>query len=173
MSRRTVIASIIAICGLMGAGCHKEQANQAGNAASPAPAAETTAWWKTDGQTSQAKTVQLTGEPLPGWQKYAPMEKGLTAKGKEIFDNQCGSCHTFGKGGAAGPDLLGLTRRNTPEWTAKFIADPGPMVKSDPRAMEMLAKYLVEMPNLGLQPDDLEALNAYFYQEDDAAVNQK
>ena len=175
MPTKSLIGVFVLICGLLGAGCDKEQAKPAQtNAAAPAPAPEATAWWKTEGQTTgQTGAAKLTGEPLPGWKKYAPVNQALAAKGEVIFTSECASCHTFGKGGAAGPDLQGLTHLDTPDWVAKFVADPTPMVKSDPHAKELMAKYLVEMPNMNLKPEELEALNAFFYKQDDTAVHGK
>jgi hypothetical protein len=65
-----------------------------------------------------------------------------------------------------GPDLKGLTSRVEPEWSTAFMKDPAPMLESDPHAKEMLAKYLVKMPNLSLSPDQLAALTEYLREQD-------
>jgi hypothetical protein len=53
------------------------------------------------------------------------------------------------------------------------MADPGPMLESDPRAKDMLATYLVKMPNLHLAPDQIAALKDYFRQQDAQVASQK
>lgn len=149
---------------LIGLGCSREKAPEA----TASPASEGTAWWKTEASPGQGgKQGRLAGEPLPGWKALPPLRPELAAKGQEIFTAKgCVSCHSFGKGPVVGPDLLGLSRRIGPEWVKRFISDPTAMLESDARAKEMLAKYLVKMPNLNLKPEEIRALLDYFRQQD-------
>jgi mono/diheme cytochrome c family protein len=170
MQSPTLLAISVVFVALAAAGCHKEEASQPQTKQS---APEATAWWKTEGQGGgQTAAAKLTGESLPGWKKYAA-NTALVSQGKELFNRECASCHTFGKGATAGPDLQGVTHRDTPEWTAQFMGAPEKMVNSDPHAKELITKYLVQMPNMHLKADELEAVNAYFFQQDEAAVHGK
>jgi len=162
MPIKTIFGIFVVASALAAAACSKEEAK---TAQATAPAAEATAWWKTEPEPGMQKaSAKVTGDALPGWDKV----NASAAKGKEVFDSNCASCHTFGKGAAAGPDLLGVTHRDTPEWTANFITAPENMVKSDPHAKELMNKYLVQMPNMHLKPEDVQSINAYFRQQDQA-----
>ena len=43
---------------------------------------------------------------------------------KELFDQQCASCHTIGGGDSGGPDLKGIVAKRPADWLVKVIAEP-------------------------------------------------
>jgi cytochrome c2 len=58
----------------------------------------------------------------------------------EFFDDDCRACHTIGGGPAVGPDLKGVTARQSREWITRFILDPQKVVDSgDPYAKQLVA----------------------------------
>jgi cytochrome c2 len=57
-----------------------------------------------------------------------------------FFEDDCQACHTIGGGPAVGPDLKGVTSRQTREWLTRFILDPQKVVDSeDPYAKQLVA----------------------------------
>jgi mono/diheme cytochrome c family protein len=82
--------------------------------------------------------------------------------GQAIFDQKCAGCHTIGGGDLAGPDLQGLADRRDQAWVEAFVRDPAAVIESgDPIAKELLDKYGVVMPNLGVSDAQLAALVAF------------
>ena len=89
---------------------------------------------------------------------------GDAAKGKAIFDLQCSVCHTIGGGTKLGPDLKGVTGLRSEAWLRDFISNPDHMIKSgDPVAKSLLKQFNgLEMPSLGLSPEQVGEIIAYF-----------
>ncbi len=91
-------------------------------------------------------------------------------KGKEIFSEKCALCHTVGGGKKVGPDLRGATERHPKSWLFAFIADPEKMfADNDPTAVGLLNEYKIKMPNIGLSPDDINAVISYLETQAGAA----
>ena len=149
MMRAFAVSAIVLLLG-----CSEQQASTTSEEAAPK---DGTAWWKTEGQVqAEAASTGLEGEPMAGWKELPAVDPALVATGEKIFQAKgCNSCHSIGKGQVVGPDLLGLTRRAELDWVKRFVADPAPMLESDPRAKELLGKYLVKMPSLGLKSDEI------------------
>jgi protein SCO1/2 len=84
-------------------------------------------------------------------------------RGGYLFHNQCGACHTIGKGDGLGPDLMGVTKHREAGWLSAFIARPDQMLaKKDPVATALYAKYKqMKMPNLRLTDQDVNAIVRY------------
>ncbi len=89
---------------------------------------------------------------------------GDAAKGKSIFDSQCSVCHTIGGGTKLGPDLKGVTSLRSEAWLRDFISNPDHMIKSGDSAANSLLKEFhgLEMPALGLSPEQVGDVIAYF-----------
>ncbi|HTF80360.1 MAG TPA: cytochrome c [Cytophagales bacterium] len=89
---------------------------------------------------------------------------GDAFKGKELFENNCASCHNIHKS-MVGPALKGiLTRRELP-WIVKWVQNPAKVVASkDPYALKLVADY--ESAGLmtgfaALKKADIENIIAY------------
>jgi len=94
-------------------------------------------------------------------------ESAEVAKGKELFQSKgCVACHTIGSGKLTGPDLKGVTERRQEEWLKQWIKSPDTMVFSDPIAKELLAEYMVPMPNQGLTDQEVIEVITYLKYED-------
>lgn len=82
--------------------------------------------------------------------------------GKELFEAQCAGCHTIGGGDGVGPDLEGVGAVRPAEWLVRVIAEPDKMTaRKDPARMELIKKFGMEMPNLGISRDDAQKIVTY------------
>jgi nitrite reductase (NO-forming) len=83
---------------------------------------------------------------------------------KTSFESKCVACHAIagGEGVKLGPDLLGVTRRRSDDWIAKFLRSPEEMLATDPTAKALLAKYKVPMPNQNLSEAEIRGYLKYF-----------
>lgn len=91
-----------------------------------------------------------------------PALSAQEAAGRATFEEKCVACHTTGSDRLVGPGLAGVTERRDHNWIVEFITNPDGMIaRGDPIATELLAEYLVPMPNLGLTSGQAEAVIAY------------
>jgi len=111
----------------------------------------------------------MIGGLLDGWRSnrpeasYAQASELSVPRGEYLFRTRCAACHTVGQGDRVGPDLMGVTRARDRAWLSRFIAFPDRMLEEgDPITAELYARYKqVKMPNLGVGPEDVEALIEY------------
>lgn len=87
---------------------------------------------------------------------------------ESLFQTNCAACHTISGGDTIGPDLAGVTTRRDRDWLTRWITNPPEMVADgDPIATELLAAFNgVQMPALPISAEDIEALIAYFEEQD-------
>jgi len=80
-----------------------------------------------------------------------------------LFTTMCAPCHTIGGGDGVGPDLAGVTARRERDWLLKWIAKPDEVLAAnDPIALDLYEQFnRIAMPNLNLDPDQVELLVAY------------
>jgi protein SCO1/2 len=98
--------------------------------------------------------------------------------GEALFIKACSTCHSIGRGDLVGPDLKDIAIRRTKDWLVKFIMNPQQMLsQKDPLTIEISSRYPgVSMPNLGLQPNDVDDLLSYISQRsaaDNVASSKK
>jgi len=90
-------------------------------------------------------------------------------RGEQLFkDKGCSACHAFGKKVTC-PDLAGVTHRRTAEWIENQILHPEIMVKTDPIAHDLFAKFMLQMPNQKLTPEQAKDVIAFFRHKDHEA----
>lgn len=100
-------------------------------------------------------------------EKYEPkrfLKFGDAAHGKELFDNNCASCHNIHKV-MVGPALKGILERRKMNWIIRWVHNPAQMVASkDPYAMKLAKEYQSAgiMTGFGaLKKKDIEDIMAY------------
>ncbi len=91
------------------------------------------------------------------------LAQATAADGQALFQQDCTACHTIGKGVLVGPDLQGVTQRQSVDWIKAFITAPDKVIASgDPVAVQLVKTHNnIQMPNLGLSPTQVDALVAY------------
>ena len=107
--------------------------------------------------------------PKKAAESPSPGPEGLTSaespvdRGKILFESKgCSDCHTIGKGGEAGPDLLGVSEKREAAWLKKMIRTPEEMEKTDPIAKKLFLEYKeLGMPTAGLSEEEAEAILKY------------
>lgn len=96
------------------------------------------------------------------------------AKGRELFQNNCKSCHTIQKQ-MVGPALSGILYRRTEDWTISFIKNPAKVIASgDPYAKNLFAQYQSAgiMPGLGaFKDEEIRSIIYYIMLEDFEGVD--
>jgi mono/diheme cytochrome c family protein len=96
------------------------------------------------------------------------LDQGLAAKGKEVYDVLCYSCHKLTSERVVGPGWAGVTTRRTPEWIMNFSTNTDEMLNKDPAAQAMLEICLIRMPNQNLS--DEQARNVYEFMRQNDGV---
>ncbi len=86
--------------------------------------------------------------------KLGPIDQGMVAKGKELYDLKCQACHSLGTNRVVGPGWKGLADQRKPEWIMNMIIHTDAMLENDAEAQAMLEECLVRMPNQNLSKDD-------------------
>lgn len=118
--------------------------------------------WRRAGLAALAVAVAVVVGPLSAG-------AGAAEDGQAVFDQLCKGCHTIGGGDLTGPDLEGLVDRREGAWVERFIREPDAVIaEGDPIAKELVAKYGVPMPNLGVSDAQLAALVAFLGFADEA-----
>ena len=88
------------------------------------------------------------------------MDAHEVAEGKKRFEQVCASCH---KADAryVGPALGGVVGRRTPEYVMNMILAPDTMVARHPEAKALFGSFMMQMPRLGLTPEQAQEVMEY------------
>lgn len=94
--------------------------------------------------------------------------QGSGGQGQAVFAAQCSSCHTIGGGPLVGPDLEGVTGRQSVAWLLEWIQSPDEVIaRNDPYATALLQEFNnIQMPNLDLSTGQVEDVLAYLENPD-------
>jgi protein SCO1/2 len=131
-------------------------------------------WMRVSALDNPAFTARLITDRLGGPEMVRPAKsyaeaKPLTTKrdsGDYLFKSLCSSCHTVGQGTKIGPDLAeGLTTHGR-DWMAEYTLRPDAVrAKKDPIAAMLQERFReVRMPNLSLNPGEVDAILGYVEQ---------
>ena len=118
--------------------------------------------------TTEAKTKAVANEPNIGIGPIkkidlpAEIDADMAAKGKDIFELKCNSCHKPAEK-FIGPAPQGILERRTPEWVMNMILNPEEMVLQDSIAKALLIEYnMAPMANQGITEEEARQLLEYF-----------
>lgn len=93
------------------------------------------------------------------------IDQKMADTGKTVFTNKCSACHKIGER-YVGPDLGGITKRRTAQWTMNMIINPAEMLEKDETAQELLGEFMVPMTFQNVSKEDVRAIYEYFRTED-------
>lgn len=156
MNRTLPAVLVVAVLAL--AGCGSKSGT--GSTDASAPSAGATATPSSSGWTPPGN---INAGPVAA---DTPIDQARVEQGETLFKTKgCSACHAFGHRGA-GPDLAGVTRRQSALWMTSQILHPDVMTKQDPTSRALFAQFMLQMPNQGLTPDEAKSVIEYFKHQD-------
>ena len=83
--------------------------------------------------------------------------------GSDLFTQNCGACHSVGKGKLVGPDLKGVQDRHTDAWLVKWITSSQSLVNAkDKDAMKLFQENnQIVMPDQALNSSQIQSILGY------------
>ena len=102
-----------------------------------------------------------------------PMDAGMIATGKGIYEMKCSACHKLTDQRVVGPGWAGVTNSRRPEWIMNMITNVDVMLEEDPEARKMLEECLTRMPNQGVSTDDARGIVEFMRNNDVEQVGSK
>lgn len=116
--------------------------------------------------------AEHTGDNPEGIGKFkdvqlsASLDKQKAAKGKEVYDMKCSSCHKLTGEKLVGPGWKDVTVRRRPAWILNFTTNVDEMIDKDKVAQGLLEVCMVRMPNQNLSDDDAYAVLEFMREND-------
>lgn len=95
-----------------------------------------------------------------------PLDAGMIASGKKIYDVKCSACHKLTSEKLVGPGWKGVTDRRKPEWIMNFVTNTDEMITKDPNAQALLEQCMVRMPNQNLTDDEARSVLEFMREND-------
>ncbi len=124
-------------------------------------------WMQTSALDNPAYTARIISTWFSSW-KGTPAARsyanapaiGKRDDGEYLYRSLCANCHSVGDGDRIGPDLAVALGTRDRAWIAEYTLHPDVLRdKKDPVAMALANRYReVRMPNLGLTPQDVQAI---------------
>lgn len=92
------------------------------------------------------------------------INESRVARGEELFEQRCFTCHLL-DGKKTGPPLRDVATRKSPEYILNQILNPDQMGKLHPEGKRLVAQYMQYMTIMGITYDDARALLDYLRSE--------
>jgi cytochrome c len=89
-----------------------------------------------------------------------PIDDQLAARGKDMFEMSCASCHLMDTR-LVGPPLSDVTERRSPTFIMNMVMNPEQMVREHPEGQKMLAQYPIIMPYQNITEEQARAILEY------------
>jgi cytochrome c len=89
-----------------------------------------------------------------------PVDQGMAAAGKQIFESKCGACHKM-TDKYVGPPLGEVTVRRTAAFIMNQMLNPEGMYAKHPVVKQLLGEYMTQMPNLALTQEQARQVVEY------------
>ncbi len=99
-------------------------------------------------------------------QLQLPLNAGMVAKGKAIYQSKCFACHKLTSEMLVGPGWADVTVRRTPEWIMNWITNTRVMIDKDLAAQAEMAICLIRMPNQDLNDEQARNVLEFMRQND-------
>lgn len=93
-------------------------------------------------------------------------------EGQDLFKNNCGACHTVGKGRLVGPDLAGITTKRSEAWLLSWVKSSTAFIASgDADAKAIFAQFNnIPMPDQKLSETEMKSVFAFIASKSSAAT---
>lgn len=112
-----------------------------------------------DGASSEESSQSIQVGPIQSVD-VGPIEDELAAKGEELFNTRCTTCHKLDEE-HIGPTLRNVVDRRDPAYVMNMILAPEEMIQNHPTAKKLFAEYGTMMTNQNLSEAQARAILEY------------
>jgi cytochrome oxidase Cu insertion factor (SCO1/SenC/PrrC family) len=146
-------------------------------------------WMKGSPYENPTFTANQLGSWLHNYKSAAPVETryenapapmAAMGAGEQLYRHRCQTCHSIDGNRVTarmriGPDLENVSKRRDPVWLRRWIKEPDVMLaEKDPVAVAMYSQYnKIAMPNLKLDPKDIENVLRFIDEESSRPLNER
>lgn len=92
------------------------------------------------------------------------IDESMAEEGKELFGNNCASCHRIHEK-SVGPALGNVLERRSPAFVMNMVLNTKEMLEEDPTAKSLLAEYETDMVEVDLTEDEVRTIVEYLRTE--------
>lgn len=155
---KKILYPLAIVAGMFATGCN--------NSNNEAPAGPPQSMIKTD---TIVKSMGINSKGIGRFKEVVlahPLDAGMAAKGKDMFEAKCLACHKLTTEKLVGPGWKDVTKRHTPEWIMNFITNTEVMLDKDLAAQAEVVTCVVRMPNQDLTDEQARQILEYMRQND-------
>lgn len=92
-----------------------------------------------------------------------PIDPKLAAEGQSLFDSKCVACHSLDQR-KIGPALGTISDQRTPAFIMNMLLATQKMEQKDPEVEQLVSKYHIQMPDVGVTQQQARAILEYLRQ---------